>query len=282
MEKYFEFCVLVNNYCNINCPYCSNFMPAKMSGPKYDLTVNMAKYIFRTIKYKLKSKFIWHLFGGETILSPNYADLTELFVNDSDTIQVKVSTNGTIPFSDRAVSILQNDKVLVRVTFHIDALSLRPDCDKQIETIKRNVQYLLDNGVKVYLFVLANDIEGERAISFYNMVHVLFGNRVPKIYLEPVINNQCYVNPFYDVNKYSALYEKTTKFVYPYRSLFIHSDMGLTYRCAWVKQIHGLNAIGMNFNNRGTWDFINRHADYKFDCQCIDCDCKVCLDCDGE
>lgn len=286
MENTFEFCVLINNYCNVNCPYCSNFMLCKRNEPKYDLSINVAKFMLRTIKHRLKPKnkykYIWHLFGGETILSPNYIDLAELFINDPDTELVKISTNGTVPFTDRAISVLKNDKILVRVSYHLDALKYMSNCDKWIESVIDNTSFLIDNGVRVGIYILANNIEGEKAIALRNRLYNKFGNCVSKIYMEVVISNKYYNNPYYDIKKYSALYEKTTKYVYPYRSIYIHSDMGLTYRCEWVKHVYGNKYAAMDFNDINTWNTINSLVDYKFDCQYLDCWCKSCFDCDGE
>ena len=56
------------------------------------------------------------IMGGETLLHPNIAELTEFFVNDNRCGKVTIISNGTILPNDRLTNVMKSRKVVFRLS----------------------------------------------------------------------------------------------------------------------------------------------------------------------
>lgn len=144
---------LVSDVCNLECIYCC--ANNKMNPKKIDSEV-----LKKTAEHILTlSPLTVGLTGGEPTLCPEIGNIIDIL---NGKCAIVLDTNGTTPNFEEYINNFKESNVTVRIT--IDSMDdeisnkVRPYVKNQIERIKRNIELLKRNNVRVSVHTVVTKI----------------------------------------------------------------------------------------------------------------------------
>ena len=105
---------VITDKCTLNCQNCDGYIPYHIH-PRTDSISSIIESYEEIIKVCGYVDAI-DIMGGETLLHPNIAELTEFFVNDNRCGKVTIISNGTILPNDRLTNVMKSRKVVFRLS----------------------------------------------------------------------------------------------------------------------------------------------------------------------
>ena len=135
---------LISDVCNLDCIYCcanNKMNPAKLDR---ELLKETAKHILTL------SPLTVGLTGGEPTLCPEIGSIIDIL---DGKCAIVIDTNGTTSNLEKYIDKIKNSNTTVRIT--IDSMDndisnkVRPYDENQINKIKRNIELLKQNNVRV-------------------------------------------------------------------------------------------------------------------------------------
>jgi len=157
----------LNNYCNLQCPYC--YMSAKPIGSGEELTMKDFKLLLEDMK---KSRVLQiALGGGEPTLHPHFTDFLRKLRIEGDIIP-NYTTNGT----NLTPEILKASKE------YCGAVAVSYSEKREMETLKA-AKLLIENGIQTNVHIvllksrirnLSNIIEKYAKLGIHSVVLLLF------------------------------------------------------------------------------------------------------------
>lgn len=106
--------VVLGTKCSLRCRECNNLMPHFK--PQQDLDIKTIINSLEVLTEKVNSILKCELIGGEPFLSNNLKPALEYVIQNAVIDSVEITTNGTILPSEDIIPLLQNTKVLVRIS----------------------------------------------------------------------------------------------------------------------------------------------------------------------
>ena len=151
---------LVSDVCNLDCIYCcanNKMNPAKLNG----------ELLKETAKHMLKlSPLTVGLTGGEPTLCPEIGSIIDIL---DGKCAIVIDTNGTTSNLEKYIDKIKNSNTTVRIT--IDSMDndisnkVRPYDENQINKIKRNIELLKQNNVRVSVHTVVTKINYDSIIE---------------------------------------------------------------------------------------------------------------------
>ena len=105
---------VITDKCTLNCQNCDGYIPYHIH-PRTDSISSIIESYEEIIKVCGYVDAI-DIMGGETLLHPDIAELTEFFVSDNRCGKVTIISNGTILPNDRLTNVMKSRKVVFRLS----------------------------------------------------------------------------------------------------------------------------------------------------------------------
>lgn len=106
--------VVLGTKCSLCCRDCNNLMPYYK--PQEDFNKEEILTSLNNILQKTQVILKCELIGGEPFLSKNLDDVLRYIIQNKTIKSVEITTNGTIIPNEKQIPLLQNTKVLVRIS----------------------------------------------------------------------------------------------------------------------------------------------------------------------
>lgn len=106
--------VVLGTRCTLRCRDCNNLMP--YFKPQKDLPFEILMYSLKQMLKLADSIIRVELIGGEPFLSNNLEQALRFLLSQQHLRQIELTTNGTVLPSSEIVSLLQSEKILVRIS----------------------------------------------------------------------------------------------------------------------------------------------------------------------
>lgn len=144
---------LISDMCNLDCIYCcanNKMNPAKLDN---ELIKNTAKHMLTL------SPLTVGLTGGEPTLCPALGSIIDIL---DGKCAIVIDTNGTTVNLEKYIDKIKNSNTTVRIT--IDSMDndisnkVRPFEENQVDRIKRNIELLKQNNVRVSVHTVVTKI----------------------------------------------------------------------------------------------------------------------------
>lgn len=130
--------MVINAYCNLNCPDCAHH--AYMFDSSYNYDLNMFKEDMTNIS-KIQDKLRWlELTGGEPTINPNLEEYINIVKNTMPKIPLEIRTNGTRLF-DMDENVYNNINIIT-ITKHKLAKkdeNYYKEAEKYIKSINKDI-----------------------------------------------------------------------------------------------------------------------------------------------
>lgn len=194
---------LVSDACNLDCIYCcanNKMNPAKLDR---ELLKGTAKHILTL------SPLTVGLTGGEPTLCPEIGSIIDIL---DGKCAIVIDTNGTTSNLEKYIDKIKNSNTTVRIT--IDSIDndisnkVRPYDEKQIEKIKRNIELLKQNNVRVSIHTVVTKINYNSIIEIGKYLRKY---RIEKWQLYPVNYSEKCKNFFDEIRVHNEELEKLEK-----------------------------------------------------------------------
>ena len=105
---------VITDKCTLNCQNCDGYIPYHIH-PRTDSISSIIESYEEIIKVCGYVDAI-DIMGGETLLHPDIAELTEFFVSDNRCGKVTIISNGTILPNDRLTNVMKSRNVVFRLS----------------------------------------------------------------------------------------------------------------------------------------------------------------------
>lgn len=169
---------LVSDVCNLECIYCcanNKMNPTKLNS---EILKNTAKHMLTL------SPLTVGLTGGEPTLCPEIGSIIDIL---DGKCAIVIDTNGTTPNLEKYIEKFKRSNTTVRIT--IDSMDndisnkVRPYDENQINRIKRNIELLKQNDVRVSVHTVVTKINYD---SIIEIGRYLSNYKIEKWQLYPV------------------------------------------------------------------------------------------------
>lgn len=127
--------ILLNNYCNLQCPYC--FANEVIQQDKHNMSFTDFVYVLNFLK-KSRDPNV-RLIGGEPTLHPNFLDFVDIVAQDELFKHLHIFTNGTfkVQIRDKLINIQKTQKEV--------SLLLNLNSPKNTNIREEQYYHILDN-----------------------------------------------------------------------------------------------------------------------------------------
>lgn len=139
--------ISITKKCSLRCRKCNMFMP-HYQDPK-NKTLGTIMHDLELFFSKVSHLDTLDILGGEPCLHPNFPELlVRIKKTYGDRIdRIAIVSNGTIPFSNKLISILDDPIFFVSISDYSQTVGYRDKLDKLISDFERaNIKYEIDNG----------------------------------------------------------------------------------------------------------------------------------------
>ena len=135
--------VVLGNKCSLRCKECNNLIP--YFKPQKELDSNKILSSLEILSSRAETILKCELIGGEPFLSNNLNKVLKFLIERENIYRIEITTNGTILPKQEQIPLLQNRKVVVRVSDY----GILVNKDKIIYFLKQNgISYKVLEGGK--------------------------------------------------------------------------------------------------------------------------------------
>ena len=174
--------VILGTKCSLNCKECNNLMPHFK--PQIDLPQDEIINSLNNVINVSKSILICELIGGEPFLSKNFKTLLERVINEDKIKQIEITTNATIIPNKDLIELLQNKKVIVKISDYGELVNK----DKLIDFLKENeINYEV---LKITNWISSGGIEKRN--KDHQALHEEYSNCSPGIYCKALFGDKLF------------------------------------------------------------------------------------------
>lgn len=217
----------ITNLCNYNCKYCSEGLPYRKNEDKWNISLDIVKYVSYMITQYLSTFNIYIcLIGGEPLLHPQLFEIIQIFEKNKHVKGLYLLTNNSIDVKN---IFMYKIKIPIYFSFslHTDEMK-RIGYEKQFEIFVANVKYLLqicENSHYVIEILHNMLLSKDYHLQIQKHLADIFDKK--SVYMIPIHStkwfNSCtdnthFINPMYGksvaVNSYAIITKNTEMNVY--------------------------------------------------------------------
>ena len=248
--------ILLNNYCNLQCPYCFQWKVLKQK--HQNITIENFKWLLNFLEKSNEHEV--RLIGGEPTLHPQFIEILQEQLFDDNIERIHIFTNGT--FNERILKQIINQNKIKKVSLllNINDLSIYPNKTLD-ENLKKNIKLMKLNGVQM-----------TQGINIYdkNQDFSYFFEIVDEFQIKDIrwtITTPTHLENFDMIEYFKERYPKQKEFlkIQIDKRLFPHPDCNNIPNCVWDNEMYQMFSVTLpqNIENRSCNVVLDVQPDMK-------------------